>query len=102
MSRSATPIIKPPEQSKENKEQVRLSDIKKFGLSFWLIALSCVLIYNAVFPFNDNAPKFLQQKYHFGTTACELRAGRAGRAGARARGVHPTLSRSDQPRVHHL
>jgi hypothetical protein len=41
----------------------------------------------------------LQKKYHFGTTACELRAGRAS---ARRPPLIQAPPRSDQPRVHHL
>ena len=32
-------------------EKFRWSDIKTFNLSFWIICVSCVLTYTAIFPF---------------------------------------------------
>jgi hypothetical protein len=39
-------------------EQVRLSDIKTFGLVFWLLSVNCVVIYICVIVFNGIASNF--------------------------------------------
>lgn len=41
-------------------EEVHLSDIKNFGISFWLICLGCVVVYGCVLPFNNIASDFLR------------------------------------------
>ena len=33
------------------EDKFRWSDIKTFNLSFWIICVSCVLVYMAIFPF---------------------------------------------------
>lgn len=35
----------------ENEEPVKLSDIKDFTCSFWLVTVICVAYYVAIFPF---------------------------------------------------
>ena len=41
------------------EEKFRWSDIKTFNKSFWIICLSCVLIYMAIFPFIQVASSML-------------------------------------------
>ena len=40
-------------------DKFRWSDIKTFKLSFWIICVSCVLVYMAIFPFIQVASKML-------------------------------------------
>ena len=42
------------------EEKFRWSDIKTFNRSFWIICVSCVLIYMAIFPFIQVASSMLQ------------------------------------------
>jgi MFS family permease len=43
---------------------VKLSDVRFFPFSFWLLCVSCVVVYGAVSPFNNIASGFLQAKYY--------------------------------------
>lgn len=47
------------------EEKFRWSDIKTFNKSFWIICVSCVLIYMAIFPFIQVASSMLQNRFHF-------------------------------------
>jgi nitrate/nitrite transporter NarK len=47
------------------EEKFRWSDIKTFNLSFWIICVSCVLIYMAIFPFIQVASSMLQKRFGF-------------------------------------
>lgn len=49
----------------DESEGIRLSDLKKFGVKYWLICVSCVLNYMALFPFQANALSYLQKRYNF-------------------------------------
>jgi MFS family permease len=46
-------------------EKFRFSDIKTFNRSFWIICVSCVIIYMAILPFLQVASKMLQEKFGF-------------------------------------
>lgn len=37
--------------NQQNSEVIRLTDVKDFPLSFWMISVVCVAYYVAVFPF---------------------------------------------------
>ncbi|XP_074641992.1 lysosomal dipeptide transporter MFSD1-like isoform X2 [Tubulanus polymorphus] len=50
------------QQSVESKK-LKVTDIKRFSLSFWLVALSIMFFYNGVFPFVADASKFISDKY---------------------------------------
>ena len=41
---------------------VHLTDVFKFRLPFWLLCISCLVIYGTVLPFNNNASTFLQTR----------------------------------------
>jgi sugar phosphate permease len=47
------------------EEKFRWSDIKTFNKSFWIICVSCVLIYMAIFPFIQVASSMLQKRFGF-------------------------------------
>ena len=47
------------------EDKFRWSDIKTFNRSFWVICVSCVLIYMAIFPFIQVASKQLQVRFGF-------------------------------------
>jgi len=44
------------------EEQVNILDVFKFKLPFWLLCISCLVIYGTVLPFNNNASTFLQTR----------------------------------------
>ncbi len=48
---------------KEEEPDVKLSDIKHFSMGFWLITLSCIIVYGTILPFNNIAQGFLLEKY---------------------------------------
>lgn len=45
------------------EEKFKWGDLLKFNLSFWLIAISCVLTYMVIFPFIQNLTNMLETKY---------------------------------------
>jgi hypothetical protein len=45
------------------EDKVKLSDVKKFNLMFFLICASCVLNYSCLFPFLSNIQSFLGTYY---------------------------------------
>ena len=47
------------------EDKFRWSDIRTFNLSFWIICMSCVLTYTAIFPFIQVASKMLQERFGF-------------------------------------
>ena len=51
------------------EDKFRWSDIRTFNLSFWIICVSCVLVYMAIFPFIQVAAKMLQVRFGFNETS---------------------------------
>jgi len=51
-------------------EPPRLRDATRFSAPFWLLAVSCVVVYGTVLPFNNVASALLQERdfFKFGTT----------------------------------
>lgn len=48
------------------EEKFKFSDLTKLGKPFWLLTVSCLLIYAVIFPFiSTNANQMLQIKYGF-------------------------------------
>src|SRR5690349_19859507 len=41
-------------------DKIVLSDVKKFGVSYWYLVILCVVFYSAIFPFETFAVKFFQ------------------------------------------
>ncbi|GBM32894.1 Major facilitator superfamily domain-containing protein 1 [Araneus ventricosus] len=54
---------------------VRVSDVKYFSLSYWLLILSIMFFYNGVFPFVADASKFISVKYHYDDNVSAYMAG---------------------------
>ncbi|XP_055925574.1 major facilitator superfamily domain-containing protein 1-like [Argiope bruennichi] len=54
---------------------VRISDVKHFSLSYWLLILSIMFFYNGVFPFVADASKFISVKYHYDDNVSAYMAG---------------------------
>ncbi|KAI8773724.1 major facilitator superfamily domain-containing protein 1-like isoform X1 [Biomphalaria glabrata] len=50
---------------KSESKKLKLSDITRFCLPFWLVVLSIMFFYNGVFPFVADASKFITTKYGF-------------------------------------
>jgi len=49
----------------QQKESVGLRDVGRFGILFWLLALSCVVVYGCVIPFNNVASGILLERNYF-------------------------------------
>jgi nitrate/nitrite transporter NarK len=51
----------------ENQEEkpFQIRDLLDFNVSFWLISISCLVVYGTVLPFNNVSQSFLMQKYGF-------------------------------------
>ncbi|XP_033121743.1 major facilitator superfamily domain-containing protein 1-like [Anneissia japonica] len=56
----------------ETGEVIKLSDVKDFPLTLWLIFLVCVMYYVAVFPFIGLGTVFFQDKFDFNPTEANL------------------------------
>lgn len=52
-------------QVANEEEKFRWSDIKTFNRSFWIICVSCVLTYTAIFPFIQFVSKMLKLRFNF-------------------------------------
>jgi len=48
----------------ESEEVVKISDIKDFPFSFWLLCMACLAYYGAIFPFVSLAKDFFKVKFH--------------------------------------
>ena len=42
------------------REKMKLSDVRHLGIRFWLLCISCVVVYGAILPFNNIASGLLQ------------------------------------------
>lgn len=62
MHRMADASYKP---SEEPAHPIRLSDIRMFRASFWLVTLSCAVVYGCVIPFNSVASSLLMERDFF-------------------------------------
>jgi MFS family permease len=50
-------------------DQIDVSDIAKFGRSYWYVALLCVTFYSAIFPFTALAPDLFHTKWNIPAVA---------------------------------
>ncbi len=64
MSASALKASKSPDPSPDS-EAIHLSDAKNFGAIFWLLSLSCLVVYGCVLPFNNVASGILSERNYF-------------------------------------
>jgi len=55
--------------------RIRLTDLTRFSLPFWLLVLAICFYYNGVFPFVADASQFIQEKYGFAPTTSSYLAG---------------------------
>jgi MFS family permease len=53
--------------NEDDEPPAHLSDVKHFGIMFWLVSLSCVVVYGCVLPFNNIASGVLLERNYFGT-----------------------------------
>ncbi|EJK63147.1 hypothetical protein THAOC_16212, partial [Thalassiosira oceanica] len=49
----------------KSQSGVRVSDVRRFGPLFWLLTLSCVVVYGCVLPFNNVASGVLLERDYF-------------------------------------
>ncbi len=56
----------------KNDAAVKLSHITRFGTNFWLLTLSCMVIYGCIRPFNNVASGILLQRNYFVHSSCQL------------------------------
>ena len=52
---------------KDESEQIHFKDIFKFDLKFWILVITCTLIYGSFFAFNGNANDILHNMYNIPT-----------------------------------
>ena len=51
-------------------EKFKFSDLRQFnGLPFWLVTLSCVIIYMVIFPYVQYSSDMLEDRFGFGKSA---------------------------------
>eukprot|EP00475_Leptophrys_vorax_P015521 TRINITY_DN2184_c0_g1_i1.p1 TRINITY_DN2184_c0_g1~~TRINITY_DN2184_c0_g1_i1.p1 ORF type:complete len:516 (+),score=117.03 TRINITY_DN2184_c0_g1_i1:176-1549(+) len=55
-------------QESEEEKPFQVRDLLRFSLSFWLISISCLVVYGTVLPFNNVSQSFLMQKYGYDQT----------------------------------
>eukprot|EP00088_Acartia_fossae_P043034 TRINITY_DN4526_c0_g1_i11.p1 TRINITY_DN4526_c0_g1~~TRINITY_DN4526_c0_g1_i11.p1 ORF type:complete len:594 (+),score=70.30 TRINITY_DN4526_c0_g1_i11:122-1903(+) len=48
----------------ESEEVVKITDVKDFPISFWLLCMACLAYYGAIFPFVSLAKDFFKVKFH--------------------------------------
>jgi len=53
------------ENLRTESKKVRVTDVRYFSLSYWLLALTIMFFYNGVFPFVADSSKFIHVKYGF-------------------------------------
>eukprot|EP00565_Helicotheca_tamesis_P002112 CAMPEP_0185732246 /NCGR_PEP_ID=MMETSP1171-20130828/15500_1 /TAXON_ID=374046 /ORGANISM="Helicotheca tamensis, Strain CCMP826" /LENGTH=527 /DNA_ID=CAMNT_0028401689 /DNA_START=219 /DNA_END=1802 /DNA_ORIENTATION=+ len=53
------------DEDSEESNAPHLSDVKKFGSMFWLLSLSCLVVYGCVLPFNNIASGVLLERNYF-------------------------------------
>ncbi|KAK3089402.1 hypothetical protein FSP39_003368 [Pinctada imbricata] len=63
------------ETLKSESKKLKVTDIKNFSLSYWLLALTIMFFYNSVFPFVADASEFIHQKYDMPKTTSSYIAG---------------------------
>ena len=62
--------LPPPDAAckKGSQSGVRVSDVRRFGPLFWLLTLSCVVVYGCVLPFNNVASGVLLERDYFASS----------------------------------
>ncbi|XP_069126769.1 lysosomal dipeptide transporter MFSD1-like [Argopecten irradians] len=60
---------------KAESKKLKVTDIKYFSLSYWLLALAIMFFYNGVFPFVADASEFIHVKYKFNLKTSSYLAG---------------------------
>ncbi|XP_033738303.1 major facilitator superfamily domain-containing protein 1-like [Pecten maximus] len=60
---------------KAESKKLKVTDIKYFSLSYWLLALAIMFFYNGVFPFVADASEFIHVKYKFDLKTSSYLAG---------------------------
>jgi MFS family permease len=53
------------EEEEEEEEEAKFSDVKKFPFSFWILVISCLVVYGCVLPFNNIASSLLLERDFF-------------------------------------
>ncbi|GIY48307.1 major facilitator superfamily domain-containing protein 1 [Caerostris extrusa] len=56
-------------------KRVRISDVKNFSMSYWLVIFTIMFFYNGIFPFVADASKFISDKYHYDDNVSAYMAG---------------------------
>merc|ERR1712080_265578 len=62
-------------ESVTSGERFECSDIYGFKKIFWLLCINCVIIYGCVFPFNNIAGDFFQEKWDYSESEANLYLG---------------------------
>ena len=77
-------------------DEVRLTDFRKFGILFWLLTISCFVVYGCVLPFNNVASGILLERNYYkpAPSSCHLLHPDQCTSGYLQNGTNPSLSDS--------
>lgn len=75
-------------------DEVRLTDFRKFGILFWLLTISCFVVYGCVLPFNNVASGILLERNYYkpAPSSCHLLHPDQCTSGYLQNGTNPSLS----------
>merc|ERR1719466_558662 len=48
----------------DSEEQIKITDVKEFPISFWFLCMACLAYYGAIFPFVSLAKDFFITEFH--------------------------------------
>ncbi|KAL7495449.1 hypothetical protein ACHAWT_003920 [Skeletonema menzelii] len=83
-------------ETNSESDEVRLTDFRKFGMLFWLLTISCFVVYGCVLPFNNVAAGILLERNYYkpAPSSCHLLHPDQCTSGYLQNGTNPSLSDS--------
>jgi len=83
-------------EKNSESDEVRLTDFRKFGMLFWLLTISCFVVYGCVLPFNNVAAGILLERNYYkpAPSSCHLLHPDQCTSGYLQNGTNPSLSDS--------
>lgn len=87
------PLIQPQQNDNSNECSLALREAFRFGPIFWLIAVSCSVVYGCVMPFNNIASGILLERNYFKAPPadCQLRYPDQCSFGSLQNGTNPSI-----------
>jgi len=79
---------------KAESDKVHLTDFRKFGVMFWLLTISCFVVYGCVLPFNNVVAGVLLERNYYkqAPSSCHLEHPDQCTSGYLQNGTNPSLS----------